>query len=57
LEVSFLQKALPNAEMISLGPTIEAAHTPQERLSISSLGKVYRLLTEVLSGLRGGAGR
>ena len=34
--------------MISVGPTIEHAHSPDERLEIASVGKVYDLLVATL---------
>ncbi len=36
-------------DMLSLGPTIQGPHSPDERLHIGSVGKVYRLLREVLA--------
>lgn len=49
LEVSFLQRALPDVEMLSVGPTIEHAHTPNERLSVGSFQRLYRLLVALLA--------
>lgn len=40
-------------DMISLGPTIQGPHSPDERLHIASVGKVYRLLREVLASKAG----
>jgi dipeptidase D len=34
--------------MISVGPTIEYPHSPDERLQIASVGKVYDLLVATL---------
>jgi len=34
--------------MISFGPTIKGAHTPQERLDIETTKKFWDLLVEVL---------
>ncbi len=34
--------------MISVGPTIEHVHSPDERLEIASVGKVYDLLVATL---------
>ena len=39
----------PDLEMISLGPTIYDAHTTNERLEISSIDRVWKLLEEILS--------
>ena len=35
-------------EMISFGPTIENAHSPDERLHLPSIGKVWRFLAQLL---------
>ncbi|MCF8389802.1 MAG: aminoacyl-histidine dipeptidase [Bacteroidales bacterium] len=43
----FLQK-YPNLDMISFGPTIKGAHSPDERLDIPSTQKFWDLLLEVL---------
>lgn len=43
----FLQK-YPELDMISFGPTIKGAHSPDERLSIESTEKFWKLLLEVL---------
>jgi di/tripeptidase len=37
--------------MISLGPQIEGAHAPGERVSISSVDRVYRTLSTLLGRL------
>ena len=38
----------PGLDMISVGPTIEHVHSPDERLEIASVGKVYDLLVATL---------
>lgn len=43
----FLQK-YPDLDMISFGPTIKGAHSPDERLDIPSTKKFWDLLLEVL---------
>lgn len=48
LECGVLQKRIGKLDMISLGPDIFDAHTPKERLSISSTKRVFNLLTVVL---------
>ena len=35
-------------EMISIGPTTEGAHSPDERLKIKSVEKVWNLLINLL---------
>jgi len=43
----FLQK-YPELDMISFGPTIKGAHTPEERLEIKSLSRFWDFLLELL---------
>lgn len=43
----FLQK-YPYLDMISFGPTIKGAHTPEERINIETVGKFWNLLLELL---------
>jgi len=47
LECGVIGEKFENMEMISLGPTIIDAHSPAERLSLSSVEKVARLLRRV----------
>jgi dipeptidase D len=48
LECGILKKKFPHMEMISIGPTTEGAHSPDERLKIKSVEKVWNLLIELL---------
>jgi dipeptidase D len=48
LECGLLGERVPGLDMVSFGPTILGAHSPDERVSIASVQKVYRLLEEVL---------
>jgi len=48
LECGLFLEKFPDLDMISFGPTIKGAHSPDERLSISSTVKFWSLLTEVL---------
>jgi dipeptidase D len=43
----FLEKN-PRLDMISCGPTILGAHSPEERLEIATVGRWWKFLTEVL---------
>ncbi|MCP4313920.1 MAG: aminoacyl-histidine dipeptidase [Bacteroidetes bacterium] len=43
----FLQK-YPDLDMISFGPTIKGAHTPEERIHIETVDKFWRFLLEML---------
>ena len=51
LECGLLKKHLPNTQMISFGPTILGAHSPQEKVSISSVQKFWKYLLEVLKNI------
>jgi dipeptidase D len=48
LECGILNGPYPNIEMISFGPTIHGAHSPDEKVSISSVQKYWKYLLETL---------
>ncbi len=48
LECGLFLEAYPEMDMISFGPTIRGAHTPEEKLNIPSTRKFWQLLTDVL---------
>lgn len=48
LECGILGQNYPGMDMISFGPTIKGAHSPDERASISSTQKFWRFVKEVL---------
>jgi len=48
LETSVIGVKYPNMEMISVGPSLQNVHTPDEQLDIPSVAKVYDLLVETL---------
>lgn len=48
LECGILRKHLPDVEMISFGPNIRAAHSPDEKVQISSVQKYWKFLLEIL---------
>ena len=52
LECAIIGDRYPDIQMISFGPTIANAHSPQERLHIPSVEKVWQLLTGILAGLK-----
>lgn len=54
LECGVLGEKFPGMDMISFGPQIEGAHSPDERVKIDSVGPFYRLLTETLAELARG---
>lgn len=48
LECGILGAHLPGMDMISFGPTIHGAHSPDERVQISSVNKFWHYLLNVL---------
>ncbi len=48
LECGLIGHAYPKMDMISYGPTIKGAHSPDERLDIASVSKFWDLTVEVL---------
>lgn len=48
LECGILGDKYPGLEMISFGPTIESAHSPDEKIKIEDVEKFYRLLKAIL---------
>lgn len=53
LECGVIGEKFPGMDMISFGPQIEGAHSPDERVKIDTVGPFYRLLTETLAELAG----
>jgi dipeptidase D len=49
LECGILGDKYPGIDMISFGPTIEGAHSPDERVNIQDVDKFYRLLKAILT--------
>lgn len=52
LECGLLKEKVGDIDMISLGPNLYDVHTPKERMSISSVQRVYAFLVQVLSELK-----
>ncbi|MBQ0769501.1 MAG: aminoacyl-histidine dipeptidase [Bizionia sp.] len=51
LECGILGQNYPEMEMISFGPTIKGAHSPDERASISSAQKYWKFVLEILKNI------
>jgi dipeptidase D len=51
LECGILGKHFPNMDMISFGPNIRAAHSPDEKVQISSVQKFWGYLLEALESI------
>ncbi|HZW78265.1 MAG TPA: aminoacyl-histidine dipeptidase [Flavobacteriaceae bacterium] len=51
LECGILGQNYPGMDMISFGPTIKGAHSPDERASISSTQKFWEFVKEILKNI------
>lgn len=49
LECGILGGTYPNLDMISMGPTIQYPHSPDEKVNIASVGKFWDFLCHVLA--------
>ena len=52
LECGLFAGKIEGLDCVSIGPDMEAVHTPNERLHIASTGRVWRFLTETLRQMR-----
>ena len=48
LECGLLSKKIPGLDAVSIGPDIPDIHTPQERLSVSSVERTYAYIRRIL---------
>ena len=48
LECGLFLEKYPRLDMVSFGPTIRGAHSPEERISIETVQKFWELLLAVL---------
>jgi len=51
LETGLLGAKYPGIDMISFGPTIEGAHSPDEKVNIKDVEKFYQILKSILKEL------
>jgi len=51
LECGLLGEKIPGLDMVSFGPQIEGAHSPDERVNVASVARFWGALTEVLDRL------
>ncbi|PHM29762.1 beta-Ala-His dipeptidase [Xenorhabdus budapestensis] len=51
LECGLFKKPYPDMDMVSIGPTIRGAHSPDERVHIKSVGQYWQLLTAILKSI------
>lgn len=52
LETSMFAATYPQMDMISLGPTLQNVHSPDEQLDIASVGTTWELLAAALGRIR-----
>lgn len=48
LECGIFKSKLPELEMLSFGPTVKGAHSPEERVSIETVSRFYCLIKGIL---------
>ena len=51
LECGLFLVKYPGTDMISFGPTIRGAHSPDERMNIPTVKKFWELLVDVLENI------
>ncbi len=51
LECGIINERYPHMDMISFGPTIQGAHSPDEKVQISTVEKFWELLLNVLKNV------
>lgn len=52
LECGLFLEKYPHLDMVSFGPTIRGAHSPDERLDIKTTGKFWKHLVDVLENIK-----
>ena len=51
LECAYFSRYYPNMQMISIGPDIKGGHSPDERLKIRSIEKIWKFLITLIKNL------
>jgi dipeptidase D len=51
LECGLIYQKYKGIDMISFGPTIRGAHTPEEKIEIATVGMFWELLTDVIRNI------
>lgn len=49
LECGLIKAVYPHWDMVSFGPTIQGAHSPDERVQITAVERFWQLLVRVLA--------
>ena len=52
LECGVLSEKIPGVDIISFGPNIRGAHTPEENVSISSIQNVWKFFVKGVESLK-----
>jgi dipeptidase D len=52
LECGSLKQKYPEMDVVSMGPDIRGAHTPEEEVSVASVARSFALLRQVVTGLQ-----
>lgn len=52
LECGLFLEKYPELDMVSFGPTIRGAHSPDERINIETVDKFWKLLVDVLENIK-----
>lgn len=52
LELGLFQRRIPGLDIISIGTETHGVHSPEEKLGISSVGKVWKIFKEVMKNLQ-----
>lgn len=52
LETGLIGKMYPDLEMVSFGPTIKGAHSPDEKVNIPAVAEIYELTKDLLRALK-----
>ena len=53
LECGIIGQRVGNMDMVTFGPTIEGAHSPDERVYVDSVAKIWTYLKAILEQLAG----
>jgi dipeptidase D len=48
LETGMISTKVSGLQMVSLGPTVEALHSPNEKLKINDVGVLYEVLKRII---------
>jgi len=53
LECGIVGAKIPGIQMVSIGPSLKNAHTPDEKMKIADVGVLYSLLKSILREIKG----